>query len=270
MIHSLRKPVSAIVAVVALTISPWAINLSRAGELPVSDNHGAVQATPQQATVSDKPASGKRPLNPRVLFITAKDSPHSDQELARLRRAGGEFDKMKAIGWTIGVGPENMVQIVDRDEVPELVEKLSVKEFPTVACIDHDEVVRYFRWGCTTPLDAWTFGFLAKGIDERPPGAVLEAARVESTGSYPLRGNHWSVEGDWSPTRDKVITHLRGPNHLAQLIPTWHIDDWSLEELRSLHDDLHEKYDTGTYSSSRSSNSSSPASDYLRFKGGHS
>jgi hypothetical protein len=93
---------------------------------------------------------------------------------------------------------------------------------------------------------------------------------VESTGSYPLRGNHWSVEGDWSPTRDKVISHLRGPNHVAQLIPTWHIDDWSLEELRSLHDDLHEKYDTGTYSGSRSSNSSSPASDYLRFKGGRS
>ncbi len=162
-----------------------------------------------------------------------------------------------------------MIQIVDRDEVPDLVEKLDHQEFPTVACIDHDEIVRYFRSGCTTPLDMWTFGFLAKGIDERPPSAVLEAARVESTGSYPLRGNHWSVEGDWNPTRDKVITHLRGPNHLAQLIPEWHIDDWSLEELRSLHDDLHEKYDTGSYSSSRGSSGSgnNPATDYLRFKG---
>jgi hypothetical protein len=93
---------------------------------------------------------------------------------------------------------------------------------------------------------------------------VLEAARVESTGSYPLRGNHWSVEGDWNPTRDKVITHLRGPNHYWQLTAAWKIDDWSVEELRSLHDDLHERYDTGGSSSSQSS--SSGGADYSRPK----
>ena len=219
------------------------------------------------ARATDAPATktaiaGERNL--RVLFITSKDSPQCDKELSRLRQPGGEFEKMRAAGWTIGAGPDKLVQIVDRDEVSELVEKMDVHEFPAVACIDHGEAVRYFRSGCTTPLDAWTFGFLAKGINERPKGAVLEAARVESTGSYHLRGNHWSVEGDWNPTRDKVISHLRGPNHSWQLTVAWKIDDWSLEELRSLHDDLHERYDTGGSSGSQSSGSNS--SDYSRPK----
>ena len=214
--------------------------------------------------VSGTKTAAAHERNPRVLFITSKDSPQCDKELARLRHPGGEFEKMRAAGWTIGTGTDKLVQIVDRDEVSELVEKMDIHEFPAVACIDHGEVVRYFRSGCTTPLDAWTFGFLAKGVNERPKGAVLEAARVESTGSYPLRGNHWSVEGDWNPTRDKVITHLRGPNHYWQLVAAWKIDDWSLEELRSLHDDLHERYDTG--SSSGSQSSSSGSADYSRPK----
>lgn len=221
----------------------------------------------QIARASDAPGTKMaiaRDRNPRVLFITAKDSPQCDKELSRLRQPGGEFEKMRSAGWTIGAGADKLVQIVDREEVAELVEKMDVHEFPAVACIDHGEVVRYFRSGCTTPLDAWTFGFLAKGINERPKGSVLEAARVESTGSYPLRGNHWSVEGDWNPTHDKVIAHLRGPNHYWQLAAAWKIDDWSLEELRSLHDDLHERYDTGGSSSSQSS--SSGGADYSRPK----
>lgn len=226
-------------------------------------------ASASSSTQSHSPAAvgAKKERNPRVLFITAKDSPRCDEELNRLQKPGGDFGNMRAIGWTIGAGPENMVQIVDRDDVPELIDKLDVQEFPTVACIDHGEVVRYFRSGCTTPLDAWTFGFLATGVDRRPRTAVLEAARVESTGSYPLRGNHWSVEGDWNPTREKVITHLRGPNHVSHLLATWQIDDWSLEELRSLHDDLHEKYPVpgSGNGSSRSSSESKPT--YMRFKG---
>jgi hypothetical protein len=227
----------------------------------------AVLVAANIAAATDAPAaktSVAHERNPRVLFITSKDSPLSDKELSRLRQPGGEFEKMRAAGWTIGTGTDKLVQIVDRNDVADLVEKMDVHEFPAVACIDHGEVVRYFRSGCTTPLDAWTFGFLAKGVNERPKGAVLEVARVESTGSYPLRGNHWSVEGDWNPTRDKVITHLRGPNHYWQLVAAWKIDDWSVEELRSLHDDLHERYDTGGSSGSQSSGGNS--SDYSRPK----
>jgi hypothetical protein len=198
-------------------------------------------------------AADKGLHNSRVVFIVAKNCPRCDEELSRLRRPGGDFEVMRAGGWLVGDGPRNHIQIVDRDQVPELVKKLDPREYPVVACIEQGEVVRSFKSGCTTPLDAWTFGFLAKGIDERPPAAVLEAARVESTGSYRLRGNHWSVEGDWNPTRDKVIQHLRGPNHASELESQWHIDAWSYEELRSLHDDLHERYDTYTTSASSSS-----------------
>jgi hypothetical protein len=174
---------------------------------------------------------------------------------------------MRAMGWTIGAGPENMVQIVDRNDVPQFVDKLNVQEYPCVACIDKEEVVRYFRSGCTTPLDAWTFGFLAKGIDERPAGSVKEAARVASTGHYPLRGNHWSVEGDWNPSREKTIEHLHGPNHASHLEVSWQIESWSLEELRSLHDDLHEKFPVPGSGFSGDSNSGSGKPVYMKFKG---
>ncbi len=203
--------------------------------------------------ISDAPSvANDRPKNPRVVFIISKDCPRCDEELARLRRPGGDFENMQARGWKIGPGSENHLQIVDRESVADLVEQLDVREFPTVACIADGQILRSFTSGCTTPLDAWTFGFLAKGIDERPPGSVPEAARVKSTGSYPLRGNHWSVEEDWNPTRDKVVAHLRGPNHGHQIRTAWKIESWSYEELRSLHDNLHEQ-EMGGVSYSQSS-----------------
>jgi hypothetical protein len=192
---------------------------------------------------ADEPSLPRTPKaqNPRVLFIVAPDCARCDQELARLRRSGGDFDKMKTRGWKIGAGADNHLQIVDRGEIAELIEKLQVSEFPTVACVGDGEILRSFKSGCTTPLDMWTFGWLAKGADERPPGAVMETARVASTGSYPLRGNHWSIDEDWSPSREKVVSHLRGPAHGHSILASWKIEDWSIEELRSLHDNLHER-----------------------------
>jgi hypothetical protein len=148
---------------------------------------------------------------------------------------------MQARGWKIGESPDSHLQIVEREAIPDLVRVLKVREFPTVACVSDGQIVRSFTEGCRTPLDAWTFGFLLKGANERPRGAVLEAARVKSTGSYPLRGNHWSVESDWNPTQEKLVAHLRGPNHGHLIAASWAIEAWSYEELRSLHDDLHER-----------------------------
>src|SRR5207302_524627 len=108
--------------------------------------------------------------------------------------------------------------------------------FPTVICISDKEVVRSFNSGCTTPLDSWTFGFLLKGENERPKGSILEAARVASTGSYPLRGNHWSIEGVWNPSKERVVSHLRS-THGNQIAANYAIETWSVEELKSLHDD---------------------------------
>ncbi len=182
----------------------------------------------------------------RVLFITTKGCERCEQELNRLRKPGGEFEIMKSLGWKIGEGPENHVQIVDRDEIPDLVRLLKVREYPTVACVVDGEIVRSFKDGCTTPLDAWTFGWLIKGQNERPQSAISEAARVETTGNYRLRGNHWSLEGDPNPTKQHVLDHLRGPNHGHASVAYGAIENWSYEELRSLHDDLHER-EGGTY-----------------------
>jgi hypothetical protein len=179
--------------------------------------------------------------NPRVLFIIERNCDRCEQELSRLRKPGGDFEAMRALGWKIGDGPDNHVQIVDRAAVPELADVLAVREYPAVASIDGGEVVRSFKDGCTTPLDAWTFGFLLKGKNERPKDSLPETARVTTTGSYPLRGNHWSVEGDANPSVEKLISHLRGPNHGQQIAATYTLETWSYEELRSLHDDLHER-----------------------------
>jgi hypothetical protein len=185
--------------------------------------------------------SGVKPQNPRVLFVTAKNSPRCDEELARLRRPGGDFESMQAQGWKIGAGPENHLQIVDQATIADLVREIDLQHYPVILCISGEEIVRSFRTGCTTPLDAWTFGWLVKGVSERPQAEIPEAARVESTGNYPLRGNHWSIDEDWYPTRERVISHLRGPVHGPQIRATWAIESWSYEELRSLHDNLHEQ-----------------------------
>ncbi len=185
---------------------------------------------------------GEKPLNPRVLFITAKNDPKSDAALANLSKAGGDFETLRSAGWTIGETADKNIQIVDRDRIPQLAKQLYIPEYPAVACVDNGKVVRSFKSGCTTPLDMWTLSWLAKGVNERPTAPVLEAALVATTGHWPLRGNHWSVSGDWNPSREEVIAHLRGANHASELQADWKIEDWSYEELRSLHDDLHERY----------------------------
>lgn len=202
---------------------------------------GTANATDRGSALSQPKSVSSAARNPRVLFITMQGCGACERELARLRRPGGDFDAMRARGWKIGDSAENHVQIVDEAAIPELVQKLSIHEFPTIACVANGEIVRSFKHGCTTPLDAWTFGFLLNGENERPKTSIPEQARVESTGSYPLRGNHWSIDGDWAPTKPTLISHLRGPNHASQLSAGWAIDSWSYEELRSLHDDLHEK-----------------------------
>lgn len=177
----------------------------------------------------------------RVLFITAKGSEQCDKELSRLNKPGGDFEAMRARGWKIGISEDDHIQMIDRDEVPDLVRQLRAHEFPTVASIEGSEIVRSFKDGCSTPLDAWTFGWLLKGQNERPNAPISEAIRVETTGNYRLRGNHWTVEGDPAPAKQTIINHLRGPNHGHASGSYGAIENWSYEELRSLHDDLHER-----------------------------
>ena len=151
---------------------------------------------------------------------------------------------MRLAGWLIGRGAGMHVRIIDKADAVSLL-KLSDDEadavrVPTVLARSGDEVVRYFKDGCSTPLDRWTFDWLITGQERRPTPPPMAEVTVQSSGNYPLRGSHWSVEGDWHPAREKVLLHLRGPNHSHQLRAEWKLDDWSREELRSLHDNLHE------------------------------
>lgn len=197
--------------------------------------------TSEKAALRDSKSLKSQPGRAKVLFITAKGCKRCEEELNRLRKPGGDFETMKSIGWRIGESENSHIQIIDRDELPkEMLDLLKIREFPTVACVVDDEIVRSFKDGCTTPLDAWTFGWLIKGKSERPQPMIPEAIRVESTGHYRLRGNHWTVDGDPSPAKQVVVSHIRGPNHAHAIASYGNIEAWSYEELRSLHDDLHE------------------------------
>jgi hypothetical protein len=94
------------------------------------------------------------------------------------------------------------------------------------------------------------------GNDLRPAEYVDEPVTVKTTGHYRLRGNHWSVEGNWNPTSNEVARHLRA-SHSNQLQAGWKIEDWSVEELRSLHDDIHDREEgfRGRYASTTATRS---------------
>lgn len=215
---------------------------------------GALQLSCLLAVAADPPAgktsAGKPPAshpaaerNPRVLFVTFDNCQSCVTELERLEHASDGFTPLRQAGWKIGTQPDSHIQIVRFEEVPSLVETLRGSRFPCVLCIDKGNVVRSFQDGCSTPLDAYTFGWLLKGKMERPASANAAAARattVYTTGNYPLRGNHWSVEDYARPFKSRVIRHLRGENHSSLYPSAWPIETWAYEELRSLHDDLHE------------------------------
>ena len=213
-------------AALLATLAARGAEPTTSGAAPLSTSGAATSGTASGTASSGTAASGTGKTSsdtqpaavdtskpPRVLFVIGKDCPRCERELARLRRPGGDFEKMRSRGWKIGAGPENHLQIVDRGTLGDLADLLGGQELPKVICVRDQEIVRSFQSGCTTPLDMWTFGWLIKGIDERPPGFVPEKARVESTGHYPLRGNHWSIDEDWNPSRERVVAHLRGPTH---------------------------------------------------------
>ena len=182
------------------------------------------------------------PRNPRVLVIVADDCSECDARLAELQQPAGAFAALRANAWKIGQAADNHIQVVHARDIAPQIAEWRLTRFPAIVCVDGDEIVRSFSTGCATPLDAYAFGFLYKGVDERPQPPPPEEVAVETTGHYPLRGNHWSVDGNYAPTRDQVAEHLRGPNHNELFPQEWEIESWSLEELLALHDDLHEQY----------------------------
>ena len=178
--------------------------------------------------------------SPRVLLITTDDCSKCDETLEKLKAEDGTFERLKAQGWKIGEERDCHLQIVNQKSIASFVKQLNVRRYPTVACIHEGRIVRSFKDGCTTPLDEWTFGWLYTGRDERDEPALPQDVTVFWTGTYPLRGKHWSIEGDWVPSFEKLVIHMRGDNHKDQVPASWPIETWSYEEVRSLHDDVHE------------------------------
>lgn len=203
-----------------------------------SSGNGESKDSPA-SEVKDSPKI-RRERSPRVLLITKDDCENCDAELKKLRLENGTFDELKRQRWKIGETVDCHIQIVNAKDIPEFVKKLGVQEYPTVACLSNGEIIRSFTKGCRTPLDVWTFGWLLHGRDERLEPLLDARVTVDWTGHYPLRGNHWSVEGEWLPTFEFLVEHMRGENHLTQVPSRWPIETWSYDEVRSLHDDVHE------------------------------
>jgi hypothetical protein len=188
----------------------------------------------------EPPAPSLPERSPRVLFIVQQGSEESTRELVRLRAPGGVFDELTRAGWKIGPRPESHLQIVDSSQVPDLIARWEIREYPTVLTIEREDIVRSFKEGCSTPLDSYTFTWLLTGISAPSGPSSVSAITVPTSGSYPLRGNHWNFEGNWNPGHQYMVSHLRGPAHASLYPRSWPVEGWSDEELRSLHDDLHE------------------------------
>lgn len=58
--------------------------------------------------------------------------------------------------------------------------------------------------------------------------------------SYPVRGGHWSVNGDWTPSKAELVRHLLADGMHKGKFTQAYLDGLSREELLSLHDDDHE------------------------------
>lgn len=189
-----------------------------------------------------EPAEEDEPRHPdlQVLLIMSWSYPGAEAKLRELEQVDGAFERLRKKGWKVGVRPEDHLRIVSVDQVRALVESQGIRTFPAVLAAHEGQVIRSFTSGCTTPLDEHTFEWLRTGTGSRPAEAPRPAPTVVTTGRYPLRGGHWSVDGDWYPSIERLLQHLRGPNHRHLIPANWEIETWSIEELRSLHDDLHE------------------------------
>ncbi len=202
------------------------------------------------------------PRAKRILLLTAPSCALCSDELRRLEAPDGPFELLRNRGWKIGPGAENHIQIVDKSasvdaEFARVVAQLHPVNSPVVVYVENGEIARSFQGGCTTPLDQWTFGWLMTGNDQRPAPYHPQTVTVVTSGNYPLRGNHWSVEGHFNPSREYIIQHLRSV-HGGYLQVNWNIETWSQEELLSAHDDIHDRTEgfRGRYTGSGSATSS--------------
>ena len=123
----------------------------------------------------------------------------------------------------------------------------ALKDHPGIEVVPHkDDTLYGFFSGKSFPIlhwgsgDAWQQGwtgkeqFLAKLLKDssQPPvKKPVQQLQVRDSG-----GSHWSVEGDWSPSRQKTINHLVSVHGYER----GRVEGLNLGQLLTLHDYAHE------------------------------
>lgn len=102
------------------------------------------------------------------------------------------------------------------------------------------------HWAAGIEGEGWQSGwtgkeqFLAKVFkDESQPPSKKPLAEQPQTTPYQIQdrgGSHWSVEGDWSPSRQKTINHLVNVHGYERA----RVENLNLGQLLTLHDYAHE------------------------------
>lgn len=142
-------------------------------------------------------------------------------------------DELSENGWAIGDG-EDHIRLMGSPK------SYGIKNLPALVVTDAEgEVIREFSEGCGQRLDIWALQWLATGEGGDRSERIPETAKT--SGSYPLRGNWWSVSGVFNASRQSVLRHLRrSPNHIGKSWQAFDLETWSAAELHSLHSDDHE------------------------------
>ena len=180
------------------------------GSSPAEDPNSTQDISRKRTGAESSRTSGDadpQPRSGRILLLTGPECQSCVEELKRLEAVGGAFELLRRRGWRIGTGAENHIQVIDQSgpvdlDIAQVVATQHPVNAPFVAYVEKGEIARSFHGGCTTPLDQWTFGWLMTGNDERPVPFRPEPISVVTSGNYPLRGNHWSVDGNANPTRE--------------------------------------------------------------------
>ena len=180
----------------------------------------------------------------RAVIIMAEWCIHCPKE-----KVATAAEKLRKNGWKIGPEPTNQIQILDVDKhTPEADRVFNALDqqmpgLPFMVAVEGGKIVRRLETGCTTPIDQWSLGWLATGIDERPD-REKEPATVRRSGNYPLRGGWWTVNQyparANSPNRNYIVSHLlEGGKHAGKFATAW-LNSLTIPELHSLHSDDHE------------------------------
>lgn len=220
---------------------------------PVADLHTPAAAAESPPAVPP-PVPGTREARPgQVVIITAEWcvpclAIHDTLTAAR--------NSLRRQGWN-----DSLFAWLDADADAQLIEELGLGHvnLPFLGFVENGEIIRRWQSGCEEPPDAWTLGWLASGKIARPAPAKPKAVRKSG---YPLRGRWWSVDGDFRPTRQQLITHLGTGEHKGQFSLAY-LNGLSLEELHSLHSDHHERRVQWSYAASTSVKTSPPPPQLL-------